>query len=263
MAKELVVKPTSGFRAYIAGSDLYKEVEQATAAKFGKDSRAYATIMKGINTVNATGSQFFFNNEAGLYLPRGQRVATFEDLDEISKHDNRQFFDGSFYTDTPELVLRTEIPSWMNNTQILEHLVSQTRERGLEFSSENPLVLSGLELVSDDNQDNFYGILANITDETKTRNDPRFAYGNDQINLGNKSRKLWTKENGLSRVFLGRDGDVVSSSGDLSVSYDLGRVVIFDAEGVTNENEELESLMEEHYAKLRELRDRIDSQLPQ
>ena len=64
-----------GFEAKTADADFYKSVEEGTAKKFGKDSRAYKIIMNGINPQNATGSNFLFNTEAGLYLPEGKRVA--------------------------------------------------------------------------------------------------------------------------------------------------------------------------------------------
>lgn len=195
---EVEARMIEGFKAEIADAKLYQAIEQGSAEKFGKDSRAYQTVMNGVNTANGTGSQFFFNTEAGLYLPEGKRVMTLADMGRISDADKDQtFFDGSFYTDTPELVLRSATPSWKHNAKILEQLVKQAEHRGLSFSPENPLVLSGLELARDENSDNPYGILLNITDATKTRNDNRFAYGNNRITTGSKERTLWTKKDGL------------------------------------------------------------------
>jgi hypothetical protein len=222
-----------GFEACHADSKLYKAVAEGSAEKFGKDSRAYQTLMNGINTKNGTGSQFFFNTETELYLPEGRRVARLADLGKIYDADT-SFFKG-IYTDTPELVLRTDTPSWKNNTPIIENLVGQARERGLEFSSDNPLVLSGLELTRDDNGDNYYGILVQIGDNTVAVNDPRFAYGKDKIQFGNQSKKLWTKDKGLSRVYFGWNG-VESYDDDLQDSNVNGRVVVFDAEGVASES---------------------------
>jgi len=223
MRKSIKVEPQviRGFEASIADSKLYQEVAKGVAEKFGKDSRAYQTLMNGIDTKNGTGSQFFFNAEAELYLPEGQRVARLADLGKIYDADT-SFFDG-IYTDTPELVLRTDTPSWKNNTQILENLVEQARERGLKFSSDNPLVLSGLELTRDDNGDNYYGILV-------------------QIN-GN--------------------GFVGSSSGDLQGSGGDGRVAVFNAEGVASENSEFEAIEQKYKTELSALRDKVDAKLAQ
>jgi len=263
MGKSIKVEPQviRGFEASIADSKLYQEVAKGVAEKFGKDSRAYQTLMNGINTENGTGSQFFFNTEAELYLPEDQRVARLADLGKIYDADT-SFFKG-IYTDTPELVLRTDTPSWKNNTQILENLVGQARERGLEFSSDNPLVLSGLELTRDDNRDNPYGILVKMGDSTVAVNDPRFDYGKDKIQFGNKTKTLWTKDKGVSGVFFGGSGSVVSSGGDLQDSSDNGRVVVFDAEGVASENSEFEAINQKYYSDLSTLKDKIDAKLVQ
>lgn len=236
MGDKLIIAPESmrlptARKLDASDKELYQEIQQKTAEKFGKNSQAYQTVMNGIDTDKGTGSQYFFNTEAGLYLPQGQRVAKYNDLGEINDTDP-SFFNG-IYTDTPELVLRTATPSWKNNTKILENLVKQVKERGLEFSSENPLILSNLNLVRDDNKNNPYGILLEMNDSTIAENDQRFAYGKNKIQLGNQPKTLWTKENGLSRVYFGRIGNVNSNIGNLQDSNDNGRVAVVDAEGVS------------------------------
>ena len=250
-----------GFEASIADSKLYQEVAKGMTEKFGKDSRAYQTLINGIDTKNGTGSQFFFNTETELYLPEGQRVPRLANLGKIYDTDT-SFFNG-IYTDTPELVLRTDTPSWKNNTQILENLVGQARERGLKFSSDNPLVLSGLELTRDDNRDNPYGILVQMGDNTVAVNDPRFAYGKNEIQVGNNTKTLWTKDKGLSRVYFGRSGLVDSGSDNLQGSNDNGRVVVFNAEGVASENSKFEAINQKYHSDLSALRDEINIKLAQ
>ena len=263
MTKSIKVEPQviRGFEASIADSKLYQEVTKGVAEKFGKDSRAYQTLMNGIDTKNGTGSQFFFNTEAELYLPEGQRVARLADLGKIYDTDT-SFFNG-IYTDTPELVLRTANPSWKNNTQILENLVGQAKERGLEFSSDNPLVLSGLELTRDDNRDNYYGILVQMGDNTVAVNDVRFAYGKDKIQVGNNTKTLWTKNKGLSRVCFDWGVGVDSFMTYLQGSVDSGRVVVFNAEGVASENSEFEAIEQKYCSDLSVLRDKINAKLVQ
>jgi len=262
MTKSIKVEPQviRGFEASIADSKLYQEVAKGVAEKFGKDSKAYQTLMNGIDTKNGTGSQFFFNTEAESYLPEGQRVARLADLGKIYDADT-SFFKG-IYTDTPELVLRTDTPSWKNNTPILENLVKQVRERELEFSSDNPLVLSGLELTRDDNKANPYGILVKIGDNTVAVNDLRFAYGKDKIQVRNKTKTLWTKDKGLSRVYFDWDG-VGSRSDGLRGSCGDGRVVVFNAEGVASENLEFEAINQKYQFDLSTLRNKIDAKLVQ
>ena len=88
-------------------------------------------------------------------------------------------------------------------------------------------------LVGDDTSKNPYGVLVKLSDNpADTSNDPRFSYEANSIQVGDQSRTLWTKQNGLAGVCLGGSGIVSSNSGDLQGSYDYGRVVVFDAEGV-------------------------------
>jgi hypothetical protein len=261
MVKSIRVEPQRGFEASVADVSLYKAVAEGTAEKFGDSSRAYQTIMNGIDSKTGTGSQFFFNTEAGLYLPKGKRVARFDDLSRVYGADST-FFEG-FYTDTSEIVLRSDTLSRKENRQILENLVAQVKERGLEFSPENPLVLSGLRFVRDDSKDNHYGILLEMGDSTVAVNDPRFDYRKDTITFGNHSVKLWTKKEELSRVYFNGDGSVRSSNGDGRGSSGNGRVVVFDAEGVVSENLEFQTIEKNYQTELRQLREKIDVKLSQ
>jgi len=212
----------------LAGPSFYGKVAKGLAKKFGKDSIAYRSIKWGISIKGGVGSHPIFNTAAGFYLPEGQRVATFDDLGSILEAEE-SFLDREVYTDTSEFVLRSEIPSDKRNAEVLKRLVEQARRRGLEFSRDNPLLLSGLTLTADDNHDNPYGVLLNITRKTKAVNDPRFAYRNNRIKLGNAKRTLRTKRNGLSWICISGDGVVDSSYDYLLQSNGYGRVVIFDA----------------------------------
>jgi len=216
--------------------ELYQEASRKTAEKFGKDSRAYKTITNGIDVENITGSQFFWNTNLGFYLPKNQKVISLQDAEEINNlYEN--FFNG-FYTDIPLIVLRTSTTSWKPNKQILENLVKQVKGEKLSFSSDNPLVISNLELVKDKNPKNEYGLLLKIGSETKMENDSRFAYSNDskRIPFGEKQKTFYTQENGLSGGFLSRYSNLISGYSNLSDSSDYGRVVLKDAEGITLKN---------------------------
>lgn len=233
--------------------ELYQEVERKTKEKFG-NSQAYKTILNGIHTENVTGSQFFWNTNLNQYLPKGQNVISLEDMETINNQDE-SFFKG-FYTDTPEIILRTATLSWENNKYILKDLIKQINSETnkgakYEFSSENPLRISGLELIKDRNSRNKYGLLLKIGDNTKVTNDSRFAYSNHgkQIPFGEKTKTIYTKENDLSRVFLYRDDDLYSRSDFLADSDDNGRVVVKDAEGVAPEN--LLNKLNDKYKSLR------------
>ena len=206
--------------------ELYKEADRKIAEKFGEVSLAYKTTKKGIDIRNVTGSQFFWNTNLGLYLPKNQKAISLKDMEEINDQDEN-FFKG-FYTDAPQIVLRTNKPSWEQNEYILENLVKQVKKQGFDFSPENPLIISDLELVKDNNPKNQYGLLLKIGKDTSLENDSRFAYSNNikQIPFGEKQKNVYTKENGLSRVCLGGDGDLGSGSDVLPISDVFGRVVL-------------------------------------
>ncbi|MCK4553214.1 hypothetical protein KAT80_03350 [Candidatus Pacearchaeota archaeon] len=210
--------------------ELYGEAVAKTAEQFGKDSQAYKTITGGIDTANVTGSQFFWNTNLNQYLSNNQRVVNLSDMEKINDIDET-FFTG-FYSDTPQIILRSENASWNQNKYVLKNLVNQVKNRGHMFSSGYPLIISNLELIKNNSSQNKYGLLLKINDKTTMKNDKRFAYLNDmqKIQFGKKTKTIYTKENGLSGVFLGGDGDL-DSGGDIRTnSGDCGRVVIVSNE---------------------------------
>ena len=217
--------------------EFYQKVSRKTAENFGKDSLAYKTITNGINTNNVTGSQFFWNTNLGLYLPKEKRVCSLNDWENINDLDENFFRD--FYTDSPQIVLRTDKTSYERNAPILKDLIEQVKGENYQFSSESPLILSNLDLIKDENTENRYGLLLKIGENTKIKNDERFVYSNNgkKIPFGDKQKTIYTRNDGLSRVYLYRGGDLIAGDGDLDNSDDFGRVVLLeDAEGVALKN---------------------------
>ena len=238
--------------------ELYQEVITKTAERFGKDSPAFETITNGIDVENITGSQFFWNNNLNLYLPVEKRVMTLKDAENIESA-NPGFTNG-IYSDTTDLCLRTRNPSWEKNKQILGYLVRQLKREKIngapiEFDSENPIILSNLELIKDLNENNFYGIKLKIGNDTKIVYDKKFASGNDTIKLGNIEKKLWIKKDGLSWVYLNGDSDVDSSDVYLQSSDSIGRVVVVDAAGVAPE------ILKSYYDKLKENKKQFENKI--
>lgn len=213
------------FSAYHASADFYKAVVKSIEEKYGRRSVAHKRMMNEIYTYNGRGSQFLFNNEAGLLLPENQRIARYDDLGRIS--DVYPSFFYNIRTSTPEIILRTEKSIWEENTKVLKNLVNQVRERGLDFSTENPLVLSDLELIKDEDKNNFYGILLKFGNKTSARNDRRFGEGNKKINLGGHPKELFTESNGLSDIALD-ENRIVSYKHFLHDSDCISRVIIFE-----------------------------------
>ncbi len=212
--------------------ELYQEAFAKTAEKYGKDSLAYQTITNGIDKENVTGSQFLWNTELNKFLPRNQRVILLEDFEKIFSADEN-FFNG-FYTDANQLIIRSNKPTWVRNEFILKDLIKQVGNK-YEFSPENPLILTNLELVEDKNSKNKYGLLLKIGKDTKIQNDKIFAYGNNRIQLGDLEKKIfYTKKDGLSWVFLGRYDYLFSRDDVLDGSGVNGRVVVVKEKKLMN-----------------------------
>jgi len=220
-------------RARVLGKEdreLYKEVKAKAKEKFGEKSRAYQTTIYGIDTENVTGSQFFWNNEVELYLPKDQRIMNLEDLGGIYNKDSN-FFSGH-YADTTPLCLRTKTPSGENNKQILGYLERQLKGEKIngapiEFDSENPILISGLEKIKDSNSNNFYGIKLKIGNDTKIVYNKDFASSKNKIKFGNVEKDLLTKKDGLSGVYAGDVLYVGSSDDYLRYSDGDGWVVVY------------------------------------
>jgi len=216
--------------------EFYQEVKRKTAEKFGENSLAYRTITNEIDTENVKGFQFFWNTNLGLYLPKNKNIVSLEDVEAINDLDEK-FFTG-FSSGIPEIILKTEKTSYDKNRYILGNLVKQINEHKYEFGSENPLRISGLELVKDENSKNEYGLLLKIGNDTKVTNDKRFVYSNDgkSIQFGEKQKRILTGKEGLSGIYLSEKGNLYSWSEVLDSTITNGWVILKEVRGVAPEN---------------------------
>jgi hypothetical protein len=209
--------------------DLYDKVIKRTAKKFGEGSLAYWTIASGISP-GGVGSQFFWNLNLQNSLRNGQRVATLSDMEAI--HDSDETFFDEFCTDLPQVVLRSDVSTRERNQYMLDNLVEQVKKRRLPFSPWRPLLISGLELVGDDNPSNPYGLLFKVGKKTTMEHDERFAHARSGEKIrfgdGDKKRRVYTRNEGLSKLQLCGDVVLNSEDDDLEHSSDYGRVVLVD-----------------------------------
>ena len=223
------IEPTDELYTRPAGSKIYQLADAFLKGKFGQDSKTYQTIMSGINLKNATGSSLPFNIVVDQILSQGQRVPRKNDLIKMMANDPNCF--SGIYSDTTEVVLYSATPSLDQNKQILGDLVDLVDLIGSErYEAENPLIISGLGITPADNR---YGFKFTETDSTKMKNDPRFAYSNNgkEVDFDGTKIKVYTKENGLSRLYAG-GGGLGAGGGGFAGSGGGGRVVVVDAEGV-------------------------------
>ncbi len=192
--------------------DFYQEVEKGTAKEFGKKSRAYKTIMNGIDVKNVRGSNFFWLTNLKSYLPKNKRALSLGDMEFING-ENEEFFNG-FSAGVPELILRTEKTLYPQNEYLLEDFVNRincVKWEKYDFNSDRPLRISDLELIKDESSENEYGLLLKIGDKTKINFDERFAHKNygKNIKFGQKNKRFWTGKNGLSTIYLGIDSYLI------------------------------------------------------
>jgi len=208
--------------------ELYVEVNKKIIEIFGKRSLAYKTIIEGIDKDKITGSKFFFNSFLNSFLPGGKHIPTLDDLETI--HNFSYNFLNGIYTDTSHIILYSSIPSYQKDENILNNLFQQIKKEKLEFSSENPLIISGLEMVKDNNHKNEYGLLFKVNEKTQFKNDLRFSYNNSnkEIHFGKFTKKVYTKKEGFSGIYQGITGELFSWEDDLTKSSSFGKVVLIN-----------------------------------
>ena len=180
-----------------------------------------------------------YNSFAGALInymikPQGIRVSTQADLEKIIA-TNALSLQGH-YTDTA-LVLRSEDDP---NKQLAKDLATQVKARGYKLKSPLVIPLTGVEVVKDKNSE--YGLAFKLTDDAQIHEAPQLIGKNDGQTFsatdakgipnpdGKGTRTLYTRESGLSRLYLSRDLSVDSGGGDLSSSGDYGRVVLVRGE---------------------------------
>lgn len=180
--------------------ELFEEVRAKAKEEFDGRSKAFKNIVNGIDFENINGSQFFFNIYLNKFLPKEKRVINLYDVEAIINCIGKEYFE-DMYCDTTDLILRSTILEEPKNKYILENLVEQLKYERVKFSKEEPVIISGLELIKDSNPKNEYGLLLKLGQDTDFRHDSRFAYSSfgDQ-KFGNISIEFHNGEDGLSRV---------------------------------------------------------------
>jgi len=216
------------FKARILNSDdsqFYKEVLQKAKIDF---PHAYPYISKNINPENAEGSNFLFVCLLDEMLGKSGRIPTDEDWAQMLNGGN---FAKGVYFDANQLILRSNSASYNQNQYLINDISRKLKGEKIkgapiEYSSENPLKITGAKLRKSTAQNNEYKLILNLNDAIPEY-DARHAFGKNQINLGNHTKNLYTKAEGLSRLYL-YENDVDSDDGNLAFSNSDGRVAIID-----------------------------------
>ncbi|MFA5953152.1 MAG: hypothetical protein WC812_01025 [Candidatus Pacearchaeota archaeon] len=228
--KAIVIIPDAEPALGFAPIEVYDSAREKLIKDFKGNNKAIESLTHGINFRTLTGSQFFWNNYLNNFLKEqgiNGRIMNINDLGKIYALDENFF--SKHYSDTINLCLRSKKLGWEDNKNILEYLVKQVKQREKSFLPKNPLIISNLEIVNDNNPDNFYGLLLKLREDSILENDERFAFGKNKIKfeneLGNAEKNLWTKEKDLSGVFADNSQSVNSDNDNLYSSNNSGWVV--------------------------------------
>ena len=136
------------------------------------------------------------------------------------------------YEDTG-LVLRSADGA---NEYLARNLIDQIKARGIKFGSPIMIPLADTQVVNDQNSK--YGLAFKLNDGTRLvdasilESDGRFTAQDIDANtglptkLGREGRLSYTRDSGLSRLFLSGDLNLFSSYEYLALSDDNGRVVV-------------------------------------
>ena len=165
----------------------------------------------------------------------GIRTATMSELDQIVQEDSD--FLKKISKDVPSVVLRNRAFKLNRgnddkNYSLANTLIKLTGKK--EFNA--PFVVNGLE-IEEDNQ-SIYGLNFKPGKNFNYFEVPELAHSNDQKKFTKQdergmpifdnegTRVLYTKENGLSRLYMDGDLSLYSWSDDLNVSLDNSKVIV-------------------------------------
>jgi hypothetical protein len=209
----------------------------------------YSGKAREVLDIKRKGSNLFkilFLNQIGI------RTATLPELE--SALENGLDLAGT-YQDAREVVLRSAGDSYEPNDYLAKDLAGQMALKHFKV----PFVVIGLEIKPDENS--FYGLSFKTTDKTRTievsdlnhkNHQRKFKKINPDYSIefeDNANRTLYTRDNGISRLYLNWDSDLGSRVGNLAGSDGIGRVVLVSAEGAN------EIFLEDYITKLSTERD--------
>ena len=234
--------PTIGFLEGEFGKAVLEEYQGRVKADY-RDASALRVLFYD-NGVVVGSNPFAVVLVNGIVGEEGLRTATPADLERALKADALQL--RGQYEDTG-LVLRSEDSP---NEYLARNLMAQIKARNPKAKMPAMIPLCGLELVTDnnsphqlafrlrDNAEIFYDLSVLNKDGNFSSEDVDEKTGLPKKTGSNGDRHLYTRNSGLSRLYLDR-GLVADSDGeDLADSDGSGRVVVVSAEGTAKNLEQ-------------------------
>ena len=201
-----------------------KDYEEACKS-YGKKAQESLNIpMKGSNLFKV-----LLLNQTGI------RTATLDEIASLAE-SNPEFLKG-FFEDSSSVALRSAGDSCANNDYLAKQLASLIRKRKIS----KPIVISGLKIKEDNNS--AYGLSFEKADNFNFFEAPELANNNRKFSRFDErgmpifdetgDKTLYTRDNGLSRVYLDRYLNLNSGNEYLADSIGNGRVVVVSAKGAT------------------------------
>jgi hypothetical protein len=261
-ARPLIAIPKDIPQIGFLGGEQGKEINDSIK----RDYKDFSVMQVGnYSDGKIRGSNPFYAVGVQSKLPFGVRVASQSDLETAMRIG---VLDLSETYEDPDLVLRTDGDP---NSYLAGNLMKQVKYRfGKRTKMPVMIPLYGMELVKD--QDSLHGLAFKLKEDAqiiyapilKKSSGSNFNYEDIDVKtglptkVGKGNRTLWTRDSGLSRCFLDRDSNLLSSDSGLAYSGGNGRVVLVStAEGGSqaffNEKlNELQKIKDEKIAKINE-----------
>jgi len=170
-----------------------------------------------------------------LLNQEGIRTATLPELE--CALENGMDLKGT-YEDAPSVILRSKGDSYAPNDSLAKDLARKLKLR----SFKTPKIITGLRIIEDEDSD--YGLSFDIKDaqiieapDFDSKNHERkFLKINPDYSIEFNDagkRTFYVKNDGLSRLYLGRNSSLDSDCSDLAGSSSYGRVVVVSAKGAS------------------------------
>lgn len=188
--------------------------------------RAYENLNFSINGSNSF--KIIFLNQIGI-----KTADLFELQEEIFKGMKLR----DTFEDAPSVVLRSNGDSYSRNDYLAKLLFKEVKKRTRK-DIKNSLVLSGLKLKEDSNS--YYGLILEPAEDFSYIEVSHFNYKNNErkfsrvdyrglpILNGEGYRTIYTRADGLSRLFVDGNFDLITNSSHLEGLNGFSRIIVKD-----------------------------------
>ena len=235
-----VPKDTVVIPAFLGG-EWGRLVHNEVVGKYGTDNSLVTKNVRFSDDVVKGSKPGYVIAVNNVLQQAGLRTATPADLEEVLREERLKL--RGQYEDTALVLRNTNEP----NAYLAGKLMTEVKSR-LGKDIKNPIMipLNGLDLVEDKDSD--YGLSFTLKEDAELISAPELVNTNDYKKFSktnekglpifdtNGNRTLYTRDSGLSRLYLNYDLDLGSDDSGLGDSDDDGRVVVVSGEATSQKN---------------------------